>query len=447
MFIPSLDDSFITWMNRPYLDMGDVNTAPLHVYGISYAYSQMVGNTIIGAPLTLIHPISFRESLIREYRLFKYQVTNPLDLADELRTERWNTLCDYLTNYQELAPIIQFRVISLLSSLCLHKAVLQYVPQLCESDIASSNILANLALQRALSNLMIQPDAGNLDNIKEFETIAKQAPLDSHERFGSANSLVVLYAKTFRNLKATEYWVNETSKTLDHLKPLLNNFEQKRLQSVYIRAAVFVHLLQGDKQEVVQQMNLCQSLAEELTEESTNDQERMLAHENLTTVFESRVKEASWLGNFELAEERAQKMVQMEPLYSKYHLQLGEILINQSKFEEAAKIYRSAARLGPPGTAIAWFMAGQCHEKLGDIDIACDCYLASVEMDELAISAVERLHKLAHYLRNSALVKWSEMRLLELKKADKLYDQVQKSQTTYIPEAASGLKMAGQVVR
>jgi tetratricopeptide (TPR) repeat protein len=159
----------------------------------------------------------------------------------------------------------------------------------------------------------------------------------------------------------------------------------------------------------------------------------------------SRVKEALLLEDIDLAEERVRKIVELDPFYSVYRLELGEVLIKQGKFEEACKIYRSAARLGPPGTAIAWFMAGQCHEKLGEIDIACDCYLASVEMDELAISAVERINKLAPNLGNSALVNWSNIRLLQLREEEKIYDQ--QTRTSYIPEASSELKRSGQAVR
>lgn len=266
-----LNNSLISWINRSYLDMGDFNNAPWHIYGIDYNYRNLVqdiSNSTIINPVTIIHPVSFRESLIRETRLFQYDILNPLQLANELRTERWNTLCNYLIHYQELEPIVQIKVIALLSSLCLHKIILEYVPEMSESEIASNNILAGLAFNRAMSNLMSRQDGGSLDNVQEFEKIANQAPLDSGTRFGTAIDLVALYGKTFRNLQATKYWANEAAKTLDNLKKSTNNFDFKRIMSVYHRAAVFVPILEGDKQALVQEMDLCQSLAEELTRES-----------------------------------------------------------------------------------------------------------------------------------------------------------------------------------
>lgn len=444
----SLDDSFITWLNRPYLDLGSYQGGARQVHGIEFSYQNLVNGvsipdgSIIVNPVTILHPTTFRDSLIRETRLYQYQVNNPLQLADELRTEKWHTLCNYLTHYQDLEPATKLRVIDLLSNLCLHHAVLKYVPEISESEIASSSTLAALAHCRAMSNLLSQPDAGALDNLNEFELIANHAPLNSKARFSVAIELVTFSAKTFGNLKAAEFWQSMALQELDRLKPMLNDFSYKYLLCIYHRAVVFVPLLQNNREAVIHEMNLCQSLAEDLIRKHENEIEQIAAYENLRTVFESRTKEAKWLGDIELAEERAKKLTQLEPFSSRFRLQLGEILIEQGKMEEAAKMYRSAARLGPPGTAIAWFMAGQCHEQLDELDIACDCYLSSIQMDELAISAVERLSKLAPRLGNSVLANWSNIRLLQLQEQQQII--ANQSRTSYIPEASSALKIAGE---
>jgi tetratricopeptide (TPR) repeat protein len=437
-----LNHTSITWINRPYFDLGTFDSGSWHLMGIEYCYKRLIDNTMDINPVTLIHPISFRKSLIRESKLFQYCISNPLQLVPDLRTERWIILCEYLDNYQNLQSNTQLIVVNLLSSLCLHEAVLEYIPAKIDTDISHHPDLASLAYSRAMSKLMIQPNTGTLENLKEFENIVVRSLLGSKVRFGSIIQLVALFGKTFRDLESTEYWRAEAAQELDRLKSSVDDFTLKRLTSVYYRAAVFAPILRKNKKIVIQEMDLCESLAEELIHESKNNAEKLVAHENLTTVFESRTKEALWLGDIDLAEERAKKMIKMEPLYSRYYLQLGEVLIKQGKVEEASKIYRSAARLGPPGTPIAWFMAGQCHEKLGDIDIACDCYLASVQMDDLAISAVERIHYLAPQLGNSALANWSTARLQELKQQQKQI--ASQPRTSYIPEASSGLKLAGE---
>lgn len=437
-----LNQSFVTWINQPLLNLGNSNGGPWHLYKIEQSYRNLVeGNKNLVNPVTIVHPSSFRDSLIRESRLFEYQVCNPLQLADELRTERWNVLCDYVSRYPELDLITQDQVIALLSSLCLYEAVLEYIPDISESEINNNNILANLAFAKAISKLMLRSDAGGSENVQDLEKIAHHAPLGTVTRFNAAGELLALSAKVFGDFQATEYWSRFFSEALSHLKPSLTTFQQKRLTSVYHRAAVFIPFLQGNKEAVVREMDFCQSLAEELMGESQNEIEQRFAHENLSTVFESRLKEALWLGELDLAEHRAKKNVAMEPLYSRYHLQLGEVLLKLGKFEEASKVYRRAARLGPPGTAIAWFMAGQCHEQLGELETACDCYSASVEKDHLAISAVEKLNQLGQSLGNFALVNWSEIYLTELQAAQKRY--IQQTKTFYKPGISSALKVAG----
>jgi tetratricopeptide (TPR) repeat protein len=124
-------------------------------------------------------------------------------------------------------------------------------------------------------------------------------------------------------------------------------------------------------------------------------------------LLESRTKEAMWLGELDLAEARARELVELTPLDAKARIELGEVLLERGQLEAAGVEYRTAARLGPPGTAIAWFMAGQCDEARGQLDLAFDAYLASTEADPLGVSAFERVAALASGLGVPALRTWA----------------------------------------
>jgi tetratricopeptide (TPR) repeat protein len=442
-----LNDFPITWSHRPYFDLSPYQSGAWHIQGIDYSYRNLVSevrdtNTSSVNPVTLVHPASFREQLIRETGLFQYPINDPLALPDELRTERWRVLCEHLEHYRELSPATQLKTINLLSSLCFHEAITRYIPAISDENIGRDPTFARLAYSLAMSKILCQEDIGTSENLEDFQRIVQYASKESLVVFGAAVELIVLQATAFQDIAAVAHWREVAKEALHHVEPSLDRFDFKHLTSVFKRAAVFAPLLRGERETVVREMDICQSLAEELTRECKNESERLSAYDTLITVLESRTKEALWLGDIDLAEERSKKMVAMEPLYSRYRLQLGEILLKQNKFEEAAKIYRSATRLGPPGMAIAWFMAGQCHERLGEIDIACDCYLASLQMDELAISAVEKINKLAPRLGNSMLTDWSTMRLEQLQ--EQQGGMVSKTKTSYIPEAASALKLAGE---
>ena len=141
--------------------------------------------------------------------------------------------------------------------------------------------------------------------------------------------------------------------------------------------------------------------------------QKILADENLHPL-QSRTKEAIWLGDLDLAEQRARRMIEVDPLDPRARMEVGEVLVSKGDIVQAAEFYRSAAELGPPGTAIAWFMAGQCYESLDDPEHASDCYLATLRVDPLGISAAERLVDITKLTGNTALNRWAEIRLQEL---------------------------------
>ncbi|MEH2276481.1 MAG: tetratricopeptide repeat protein [Nostoc sp.] len=437
------NNSPIAWLNRPYFDLSPYIGGSPHLYAIELSYQNLINNPPAIYNLQVNYSSLFRKSLLEENRLLQYNVDNPLQLPNELRTERWNQLCDYLIHYQELKPVSKLLVMNLVRSLSLHQTVLEYVPQMSEAEIASDQNLAALALCRAVSSVVSNSDYGYLDDLKEIEIIATNAPSSSLIRAQASILLLVRYATTFRDLPSAEHWRAIATQEIQDIKPLLNDFQYNLLMSIYYRAVTFVPLLHRDKEKVIQEMELCEFYGKSLICE--NEIQQIVANENMNILTESRVKEALWLGDLDLAQERARRLIAMEPLDSRYRLELGELLIKVSKIEEAAKIYASATRLGPPGTAVAWFMKGQCYEALGEIEIASDSYLTALQIDSEAISAVERLAKLAPDLGNSALVNWSKLRLMELQKQKQMNPV--NSQHLFISEVSSELKTAAQGIR
>ena|SRR5882724_6452151 len=129
---------------------------------------------------------------------------------------------------------------------------------------------------------------------------------------------------------------------------------------------------------------------------------------------ETRTKEAPVLGDLERAELWARRAVEHCPADPRGWLELGQVLVEREKTADALAAYRKAARFGPPGTEIAWFMAGQCCEALGDQEAAIDAYLAALDIDPLAISAAERLAELAPGMGSVDLAAWAQAKAAAL---------------------------------
>lgn len=436
----SIDSSLKACFHQVYLDLGNFQGGSPHHYKVEFSYNNLVNQTSTPYQVQVYLPESFREFLIRESGLYQYQVKNPLNLANELRTPRWQTLCDYLNNYQELNKSSQIRIIKLLSSLCFHEAVLEYVPPISEAEIASDFDNATLAYLRAMSNLVSHSDRHLPYSFKELEIIAQNSPGGHMARITAGLQILVELAKTFKDVEGAEYWHSIVVKEIEAITPSLDSFNAGLLMSVYYRAVVFIPLLKKNKSEVIKQMNLCQSYGESLSSETQEQQ--IISYENLSIIGESRTKEALWLRDFDLAEERARSLIERDTLDPRYRLELGEVLLKRGKVEEAAKVYRSATRLGPPGTAVAWFMAGQCYQSLGELDLAYDCYLNCLRWDPLAISAVKRLSQIAPDLGDEKIALWCQLRLSQLEEEKEKMAAVGSNLPAYVPAVSMPMQTA-----
>jgi tetratricopeptide (TPR) repeat protein len=409
----TIDSSPSAWLNRIYLDLGDFKGGSPHHYKIEFSYNHLVNETSVPYRVQIFNSEFFREFLIRETGLYQYHVENPLQLAPQLRTERWQILCEHLSHYPELSQSNQVRVIELLNSLCFRKAILEYVQPISAAEIAQNENLATLAFSRAVSNLSIHTDRNLPYDLKEIEVIARNAPVGGNlVRIKAGMRMVIESAKTFKDIAGAEYWREFVTHEIEAIKPSLDDFTYGFLMSVYYRAVSFVPLLHRNKEQVVAEMDLSQSYAESL--KSRTQEQEIISYENENTILESRTKEALWLGDLDLAEERACKLTQRDPLDPRYWNEVGEVLLKQGRIEEAAQAYRCASRLGPPCASVACFMAGQCYQSLGEIELACDYYLSCLRYDPLSISAVKRLSQIAADLGNEKLEEWCQLRLPQL---------------------------------
>lgn len=404
---------FTSWLYRPYIDLGPMASGPSHIHCVEFAFEnfQRVGTRRQRPQRVLPH--SFRESLLRETQRADYSVLDPLELDAGLRSRRWQLLCDSLVNYHDLDVRRQVDLVALLSSLCLYPAVCKYVPEMSAEQIATDDACAALGYFRANARFMLNQDYDAPYRLDEFRTLAEHAPLGTVTRFDAQIHLIVQSARFIKDVAAVESWSSVAFRELQGLQQEFDDFTYSLLMSRYYRAASFASQMRGNRVQIVREMDLAEEYANSLPRDT--EVRRILADENIHPLMQSRSKEAVWLGELELAEHRARRVLEVDPLDPRAHIELAEILLTRDKIAEAAANYRKAAELGPPGTAIAWYMAGQCYETLGHLEHACDCFVSALKVDSFGVSAIERLVDLAKQTGNHALGRWAELRIGELK--------------------------------
>lgn len=409
---------FASWLYRPYLDLGPQSCSePTHVHRIELEYRQLTNPQPLPSRIQRVIPPSFRESLVRETGLNAYNVRTPTDLPEAYWTERWEVLCQHLREWAELQPVVQAQGLKLLNSLCFYATTVQLTEELDRREPPERlpEIEAHLRYSRATARYVMHLDYGTPYSIDEFRVLAERAPRPSQIRFNSVMHLVVQCARHLHDPAAVEHWSAVAWNELEALRPELDDFQFGLLTSRMYRGTSFAPMLRGNRPEVVRQMDLAEAYAVGLARDTAV--RAILAVENLHPLLESRTKEAIWLGDLELAEDRARRLVKLEPHDPKPAIELGEVLLRREKVSQAAEFYLRAARHGPPGTAIAWFMAGQCYEALGMDDVAANCYLASLRADPEGVSPARRLERLSRRVGWRALQRWSAELLFTLASA------------------------------
>ena len=405
--------SLKAWLYRPFLDLGPWTTGPLHLYRVEFAARELEQGRRISYGLQRVLPAGFRRSLIHETGLRDYDVQTPVQLAPELRTSRWSLLCERLERYGDLGTPSRALVLLALIALGFYRTVVELTDQYPPGDVSAAEDEALIAYARATARYILHLDYGQPYDISEFQLLAEHAPEGSMVRANALLHMVVQAARDARDAKAVAWWARVALREITAMEPHMDKFGYDLLVSRYYRGASFAPQLAGDRARVREEMDIAERLARSL--EPANEQERVLKLENLHPLLESRVKEALWLDEPELAEARARELVtDIDPYDPKPRIELGEVLIKRGKIVEAAEVYVSAAHLGPPGTAIAWFMAGQCYEHLEDPLRACDCYLAAHTADPLGTSPLRRLAPLAKRVGRLPLAEWAERSLDEL---------------------------------
>jgi tetratricopeptide (TPR) repeat protein len=411
----SIDQTFTQWMFRAYLDLGPVpREAPHHVHGLDFGVRALMEGRSYPRIQSALNR-SFRDVLIRCTGLSQYDIEDPQVLPKALRTERWQSLCDHLESFHGLPSTVQVRVAWLLGKICLHNHLLALVPAPPPDDrIAKDGDSASLAYLRAYAHCRLNIDDPTQPySIAEFEHIAGLAPpgiarIDAHYQMISQN------VKNKGDLDAAEYWQDRHLKAIESSQSEIDDFTKTLVMTRFHRVGGFLPQMRRDVEGMVREMDLAEHYALALPRDT--EERRIAADEMIYPVYESRTKEALWLNDLDLAEERALKTVALSPYDARAWLHLGQVYCDRDEPENALRAYRKAARLAPPGAEIAHFMAGQCMEMLDDPEGACDAYLTSLSHDPLGIAAAEALAEVSESLGYTPINRWAQSHLEDLRK-------------------------------
>jgi tetratricopeptide (TPR) repeat protein len=408
-----LSHSYTRWLFRPYFDLGDAEIdGPYHLAGIDFAFRSLMEDKHYPRIQACFNP-SFRGALIRDTRLNDYDVATPLDLPDHLRSDRYKALCDLVLSFGSLPCRAKVRLAWTLSKMCFQRTAANLIPASCLEEVGDSDERAGLAFVRTYSRYRMNvDDPSSPYSIEEIKKIALDSP-PGINRIDANYQMVVQNVKHAGNLKEAEFWQTRHLDAINRSRDAIDDFSRLFVMSRYHRVGGFIPQMRKEPEALVREMDLAEKHA--LALPRSDEVHRTAADEVLFPVLESRIKEALWLRDNDLALDRARRLLALSSNDARVWLQMGEVYLECERYDDALAAYRAAVPLAPPGREVAWFMAGQCFEALDDLESACDAYVASLNSDPLGIAAAEQLEDVARRLDRTSVLRWVRPRLERLK--------------------------------
>lgn len=406
-----LTASVAGWLNRPYLDLGPApDEVPNHTAALVVDCRSLFGGEDTPWFWSSLNP-SFREALTAEVGLPGYAVDDPTLLPTELRTPNWQQLCEYLANFTSLDPATQVKVGRMLNRMCFFRHTRALIPADIGARAGERPELAFLAWLRAMAGYKLWlEDADPTYSLAEFELLAQTAP-PGLARINPRYQMVVQNVKHGADLAATEHWQRLHHAAIEEARDDLDPHDYLMATSRSYRVAAFIPQMRRDAEGTVRDMDLAEQYAERM--DVGTELQRKFAREMQYPVQESRIKEAQWIGDLDLALERAKRHRDDHLVDARTWLHCGQVHVKRDELEEALGCFRECVRLAPPGGEVARFLAGQCHEALGDLNAALDSYLGALRVDPLGISSVDGVQRVAKAL-GSKVHSWAERRMEQL---------------------------------
>jgi tetratricopeptide (TPR) repeat protein len=403
------EPSLAALLLRPFIDLEPCERGALYSVGVEHYWAALADRDRPKFYLQRTLPSLFRSRLLAEIGRQEYQVEDPRDLRLELRSARWQALCEALDQWSDLAPDARCRLVLVLHALCFYSLIQRRVPDIPAAEIVDDSDLAELAYWRASARYVLaRPDriGEYVDaDLSEFERIAAIAARDRPVTLNAALKILVHKAKTGAPAEDLVEYRARAERILVDVMAKADYFTSAILQSRFYRAAAFVPQSKNDRAEMIRTMDLAEQHA--LSAAPADAAQELIYRENLHPLLESRTKEACWLGDLDLALERALKVIDLDPYDSKAWLELGQVRLGRPEYAPAAEAYASAAVLGPPASAIAQHMAGICFRNLGQPSLAALFFKSAIELDERAFSPHDEIQTLPQLPIFTALKEWS----------------------------------------
>ncbi|MCC9310313.1 hypothetical protein LN042_25135 [Kitasatospora sp. RB6PN24] len=372
-------------MYAAYFNLGDSESPGLYAKLPTLAYEFAERGERPEVNWQRLMPPAFRGNLIRESGLTEFAVAHPADLPEHLRTPRWEQLCDWVADFEQLGTEQQHQVGVVLYRIGFARLVLELIPARPADQLRTA---AELRLHHWRDVVRYVAAVGT--GVAAPETsfaIADHPACPTQLRFVIAVFAVVFHARETKSVAQAERWRQIGAAALAELlaDPGYSPFEKTMMESRFYRSVSFVPFLRKDRAWLADDMDRAEESARRVPAEGPYQE--FLKRENLRACVESRSKECYAFGEDEQGDRLVAEALELDPYEPKTHIEVAESLLRRGRPREAADSYLRTARLGPVSTALGYASAAECLRRADAPVLAEDCYLQALRLDPFAISA------------------------------------------------------------
>ncbi len=210
-----------------------------------------------------------------------------------------------------------------------------------------------------------------------------EAPLERYEPFQRSQlcySLAMLYARHLpeRDLARGEEYL---AAGLRSLAAAAAAPDDHFFQYVFNRNGLaFIRHLQGRPQEAIALCREGYAILEEHLRPEAHRLHRSVLVYNMAQVYAA-------IGAVDEAIEHFRAVIEMDPNYSEYHNDRGNIYLRLGRFEAALADYQRASTLSPPYPEV-FTNLGQCYRKLGRMEEAAAAYSRAIDLQPDVVLAL-----------------------------------------------------------
>jgi tetratricopeptide (TPR) repeat protein len=189
-----------------------------------------------------------------------------------------------------------------------------------------------------------------------------------------------------RDFAAAERLLDEGLRELERVDPADEN---RDFMTVFLgNARAFIRSRQGKPAEAIE---LCATGYERMNRRLGGQKHRL--HRSVLLYNIAQVYTAT--REYEKAVEYFAAAMEMDPNYSEYHNERGNVYLAMGRFDDAIRDYRRAIELSAPYHEV-WSNLGQCFRKMGHAEDAVDAYSRALDLEPaMEIARVGRAQMLS----------------------------------------------------